>query len=55
MRRLACALVLMFLPAFVQPSFGQVNPGTPSWSAYDSHEIDTINLQNLNIVLSVPV
>ena len=34
---------------------GQVNPGTPSWSAYDSHQVDTINLQNLNIVMNVPI
>jgi RHS repeat-associated protein len=34
---------------------GQVNPGTPSWSAYDSHQVDTVNLQNLNVVLNVPV
>ncbi len=33
----------------------QVNPGTPSFSAYDSHTFDTINLQNLNIVLNVPI
>lgn len=34
---------------------GQVNPGTPSFSAYDSHQYDTINLQNLNVSLNVPV
>jgi hypothetical protein len=33
----------------------QVNPGHPNWSAYDSHEVDTINLQNLNVALHVPV
>jgi YD repeat-containing protein len=34
---------------------GQVNPGTPSWSAYDSHAVDSINLQNLNIVVNLPL
>lgn len=33
----------------------QIAPGTPSWSAYDQHEVDTINLQNLNVILNVPV
>ncbi len=34
---------------------GQVNPGAPSFSAYDRHEYDTVNLQNLNVTLNVPV
>src|SRR5260370_13437417 len=34
---------------------GQVTPGTPSFSAYDSHEVDTVNLMNNNILLTVPV
>ncbi|MGB6476516.1 MAG: hypothetical protein WBF04_20890 [Candidatus Sulfotelmatobacter sp.] len=29
--------------------------GTPSWSAFDKGEVDTINLSNLNINLNVPV
>jgi RHS repeat-associated protein len=33
----------------------QVNPGTPSFSAYDSHLVDTVNLQNLNVLLNLPV
>ena len=33
----------------------QVNPGTPSFSAYDSHQYDTVNLQNLSVSLNIPV
>lgn len=33
----------------------QVSPGMPSFSAYDSHTIDTVNLQNLNVALNIPV
>jgi hypothetical protein len=36
-------------------AFGQVTPGMPSFSAYDSHEVDTIDLMNNNIVLNAPV
>jgi hypothetical protein len=31
------------------------NAGTPSWSAYDGGQYDTINLQNLNVSLNIPV
>jgi hypothetical protein len=34
---------------------GQINPGTPSFSAYDGGPYDTINMQNLNVSLNVPV
>jgi hypothetical protein len=52
--RLALGFVFSwsFLSGLAQ---AQVQPGTPSWSAYDAHAVDTINLQNLNIVLNVPV
>jgi hypothetical protein len=40
---------------FAGLAHGQTNPGTPSFSAYDSHAIDTINLQNLNISMNIPV
>jgi RHS repeat-associated protein len=33
----------------------QVNPGAPQFSAYDSHVADTVNLQNLNISLNIPL
>jgi hypothetical protein len=49
---------LLALPAVVWLallSTAQVNPGVPSFSAYDSHEIDTIDLLNNNIVLHLPV
>lgn len=34
---------------------GQVSSGTPSWSAYDPHQLDTVNLLNNNIVLNIPI
>ena len=34
---------------------GQVSPGLVSWSAYDGGLYDTINLQNLNVTLNIPV
>ena len=34
---------------------GQVNPGAQSFSAYDSHTFDAVNLQNLNIMLTTPI
>jgi hypothetical protein len=40
---------------FAGPANGQVNAGHPSWSAYDSHLADTVNLQNLNVILNIPV
>jgi RHS repeat-associated protein len=50
---------LMFLAltvfSWITVLAGQDNPGTPSFSAYDTHVIDTINLQNLNVVLNVPI
>lgn len=51
---LPCAAIFACLMA-VSAAQGQVNPGYPSWSAYDSHEIDTVNLQDLNVVLNIPV
>ena len=33
----------------------QVNPGTPAFSGYDGGQYDTINLQNLNVSLNVPL
>jgi RHS repeat-associated protein len=47
----SAAIFLMF----GRLALGQVNPGTPSWSAYDSHLVDTVNLQNLNVILNIPV
>ena len=47
--------LLASLVSFAGLAGGQVNPGTPSFSAYDSDQYDTINLQNLNVALNVPV
>ena len=37
------------------PCAAQVSPGAPSFSAYDTHDADIINLQNLNVILAAPV
>src|SRR6202035_5876479 len=50
---LFCALATFL--SLARPAGAQVNPGMPSFSAYDVHTADTINLQNLNILLNVPV
>ena len=34
---------------------GQVVPGTPSFSSYDTHEVDSVNLMSNNILLSFPI
>src|SRR5437879_3729710 len=48
-------LISCLLPCFADFAAGQVTPGTPSFSAYDAHEVDTVNLMNNNILLTVPV
>jgi RHS repeat-associated protein len=53
--QIPCLIVLAALLCFGGLATGQVNPGTPSFSAYDSHEVDRINLQNLNILVATPV
>lgn len=51
-----CRFVAVMLTlSFATLVQGQVNPGTPSFGAYDRHQYDTVNLQNLNVMLSVPV
>lgn len=40
---------------FVGLAGGQVAPGMPSFGASDNHEVDSIDLSNNNIVLSVPI
>jgi len=47
--------VLAALLSFAGLGWGQNNAGTPSWSAYDGGQYDTINLQNLNVSLNIPV
>jgi RHS repeat-associated protein len=54
-RRIFWLYVLISFLSCVALAGGQVNSGIPSFSAYDRHEVDTINLQNLNVLLTVPV
>ena len=45
--RIDVLFALFFLAASMS---AQVNSGTPSFSAYDSHAVDTVNLQNLSLI-----
>lgn len=36
-------------------AWGQVSPGYPSFSGYDSHEIDTVNLLSNNVIINIPI
>lgn len=55
MRRFDRLRLLAILFALVTIARGQGNPGTPSFSVYDTHGFDTINLQNLNVSLTIPI
>jgi hypothetical protein len=46
---------LFTLLSFAGIATGQVSPGVVSWSAYDSGQYDTINLQSLNVSLNIPI
>jgi len=47
--------VLVALLTFAGVSWGQVAPGLPSLSAFDSHQVDTVNLMNGDILIHIPV
>jgi hypothetical protein len=49
-----CFLAAVFL-LFHLTSVGQVAPGLPSFSAYDRHEVDTVDLMNNNVLLTAPL
>jgi hypothetical protein len=55
MQPISRSFVFAAILSFAGLAGGQVNPGTPSFSAYDSHQYDVLNLQNLNVALNVPV
>jgi RHS repeat-associated protein len=55
LRRRSLFLTSTMLLCVAGLAAGQVTPGTPSFTAYDSHEVDTVNLMNNNILLTVPV
>jgi RHS repeat-associated protein len=55
MRTLLLLVALSLFSCFVGFSGAQVSPGVPSFSAFDSHEIDAVNLMSNNILLNVPV
>jgi YD repeat-containing protein len=53
MKRVSLSLLLCSI--FALSCFSQVTPGIQTFSAYNSHEIDTVNLMSNDIILSVPV
>jgi hypothetical protein len=46
--------VFFWLTALAGSAIAQNQPGHPNWSAYDAHDIDTINLANLNAEVNAP-
>jgi hypothetical protein len=40
---------------FAGLALAQVQPGTPNWSAIETHAVDSINLSNLVVSLNIPV
>jgi RHS repeat-associated protein len=53
--RVSLPLSLLVLSLALGSAFAQTGIGYPKVSAFDHHEVDTINLQNLNIALDVPL
>lgn len=51
----AALLMLATVIGLAGTGVAQVQPGTPNWSAYDSHDVDSINLSNLTVTLNIPV
>jgi hypothetical protein len=49
----ALTTFLSFAPSVAAQA--PANAGTPNWSAYDSGQYDTINIQNLSVSLNIPV
>ena len=52
---LAAALITFLSLAQSASAQTPANAGTPNWSAYDSGQFDTINIQNLSVSLNIPV
>lgn len=48
-------LIIAVCVSFSGLAGAQVSPGSPQFSAYDTHVADTVNLQNLNISLNIPL
>ena len=57
MKNYSLSLAVLFFFALARFAGAQVSPGTPSFGAYDTDPsgYTTINLQNLNVMLNVPV
>jgi RHS repeat-associated protein len=48
-----CSIILVL--SLSDSLYSQVTPGFPPFAAYDAHEVDTVDLMNNNVILSVPV
>ena len=46
---------LLLLAFLAKTATAQVAPGAPNFSAYDPHEVDTVNLMSNNILLDIPI
>lgn len=46
--------LLVALLTFAGLANSQANPGMPAWSAYDRHVVDSVNLQNLTVIVNIP-
>jgi YD repeat-containing protein len=55
MRTSVLLLAVTSLVCFEGLALGQVNPGIPPFAAFDSHEVDSVDLMNNNVILRVPV
>jgi hypothetical protein len=51
---IAMIAIFSWLTALAGRAIAQNQPGHPNWSAYDAHDIDTINLATLNAEISAP-
>ena len=57
-KRMQRYLLACFLSTFLSLgglAHAQVQPGYPPLSSYERHSVDTINLENLNVLLNAPL
>jgi RHS repeat-associated protein len=48
-------LLLQLVVLSISTLTAQVAPGVPNFSAFDSHELDTVDLMNNNVLISIPI
>lgn len=55
MKRRVRLLISLLVLAHSLKSLAQISPGLPSFSSFDQHEVDTVDLLNNNVSLHVPI